>query len=90
MREMSENGAENLRRDQFSRKELRRDRLSRGPETTWRIKSLFRQTSTWQVGVVFSRPIGGSEAADRPVDRLLDTFQDALLEAGTAAGRPVR
>src|SRR5215203_6532504 len=43
MREMSENGAENLRREQFSRKELRRDRLSRGPETAWRIKLLFRQ-----------------------------------------------
>src|SRR6476659_8615035 len=42
MREMSENGAENLRREQFSRKELRRDRLSRGPETAWRIKLLFR------------------------------------------------
>jgi hypothetical protein len=55
MREMSENGAENLRRDQFSIKELRRDRLSRGPETAWRIKPLFRQACTWQVAVVFSR-----------------------------------
>ncbi len=37
---------------------MRQDRLSRGPETTWRIKSLFRQATTWQVGVAFSRLFG--------------------------------
>ena len=41
---------------------MHRDRLSRGPETTWRIKSLFRQAGTWQVGVVFSRLIGRTAA----------------------------
>jgi hypothetical protein len=53
----SENGAENLAQT------LRSDRLSRGPETAWRIKPLFQQGSTWQVAVVFSRPIARNVAA---------------------------
>ncbi|MEA2978524.1 MAG: hypothetical protein QOF09_347, partial [Alphaproteobacteria bacterium] len=87
MREMSENGAENLRREQFPRKELRRDRLSRGPETAWRIKPLFRPAVHGRLlrrfqglspGAGFSRRLVltggacGGEVTDRPVDRLLN------------------